>query len=219
MLLTHRSCVAGRSAQPFRKWHESCVILIGTGFMFVEIAAMQRLVLLLGDPVHGFAVTLAAFLAFAGIGSGVAARLDAARSADGGAWTPGVGLVAFAIAGLAALHALVGPWLLAPDSGLGAAPRAVLAAAMIAPLAFCMGLPFPLVLARLRMAAPALVPWAWGVNGCASVVAAVLAGLLAMSFGARRLTALSVLAYMLAAFVQRGVRPPGAGEPSRNHHR
>ena len=100
MPLTPRSCVAGRSAQPFRKWHESCVILIGTGFMFVEIAAMQRLVLLLGDPVHGFAVTLAAFLAFAGIGSGAAARLDAARSADGGAWTPEVGFVALPSQGL-----------------------------------------------------------------------------------------------------------------------
>jgi hypothetical protein len=219
LILLPARLLAGRAGGSLRGATGAYFLLIGTGFMFVEIAAMQRLVLLLGDPVHGFAVTLAAFLAFAGMGSGAAARLDAARSADGRAWTPGVGLVAFAIAGLAALHALVGPWLLAPDSGLGTAPRAVLAAAMIAPLAFGMGLPFPLVLARLRTAAPALVPWAWGVNGCASVVAAVLAGLLAMSFGARSLTALGVLAYMLAAFAQRGVRPPRAGETLRNHHR
>jgi hypothetical protein len=52
---------------------------------------------------------------------------------------------------------------------------------------------------------PSLVPWAWGVNGCASVIAAVLAGLLAMSFGARSLLVLGVLAYVLATVAQRGV--------------
>jgi hypothetical protein len=80
---------------------------------------------------------------------------------------------------------------------------------MIAPLAFAMGLPFPLVLARLHAAAPRLVPWAWGVNGCASVVAAVLASLLAMGLGTWSLTALGVLAYLLAAMAQRGVPRSG----------
>ena len=53
------------------------------------------------------------------------------------------------------------------------------------------------------------MPWAWGVNGCASVVAAVLAGLLAMSFGSRSLMLLGVLAYALAAWVQRGIPSRG----------
>ena len=121
-----------------------------------------------------------------------------------------------AIAGLATLHALAGPWLLSPGgAGLGAVPRAVLAVALIAPLAFAMGLPFPLVLARLRTAAPALVPWAWGVNGCASVVAAVLAGLLAMGLGGRSLMLLGVLAYLLAAVAQRGIRRPAEARQVR----
>ena len=74
-----------------------------------------------------------------------------------------------------------------------------------------MGLPFPLALARVRAVAPALVPWAWGVNGCASVVAAALAGLVAMSFGSRSLILLGALAYALAAWVQRGI-PRGVPE-------
>lgn len=127
-------------------------LLIGTGFMFIEIATIQRLVLLLGQPVHAFATTLAAFLVFA---------------------------------------------------GLGALPRVAPAVVVIAPLAFAMRLPFPLVMARLRAAAPRLVPWARGVNGCASVIAAVLASVLVMSFGARSLILLAVLAYALAALVQR----------------
>ena len=38
---------------------------------------------------------------------------------------------------------------------------------LIAPLAFFMGLPFPLALVRVAAARPGLVPWAWGINGCA----------------------------------------------------
>ena len=79
----------------------------------------------------------------------------------------------------------------------------------MAPLAFAMGMPFPLVLSQLRAAAPALVPWAWGVNGCASVIAAMLAGLIGMSLGTRSVTALGALAYLLAAFAHRGIRQPG----------
>ena len=68
-----------------------------------------------------------------------------------------------------------------------------------------MGMPFPLVMARLRTGAPALVPWAWGVNGCASVIAALLAGILAMSFGNLALLGCAVLAYGLAAAAQRAI--------------
>jgi hypothetical protein len=89
----------------------------------------------------------------------------------------------------------------------------LLAVALVAPLAVAMGLPFPLALARVRAAAPALVPWAWGVNGCASVVAAALAGPLAMGFGARGLLLLGALAYALAAWAQRGI--PHGGGPGR----
>src|SRR5438093_12086622 len=53
----------------------------------------------------------------------------------------------------------------------------------IAPLAFLMGMPFPLALVRVAAARSALVPWAWGINGCASVLSAILAILLAMSLG------------------------------------
>jgi hypothetical protein len=49
------------------------------------------------------------------------------------------GLVILAVAGLAALHGLAGPWLLPPGTGPGAARLAVLAAAMIASLAFAWG--------------------------------------------------------------------------------
>jgi hypothetical protein len=208
LILLPARVLARQAGAGLRRATAAYFLLVGAGFMFIEIAAMQRLVLLFGHPVYAFAATLTAFLVFAGIGSGAAARLDSARSDGGGArwWTGRLDLVVLAIAGLATLHALAGPWLLSlGGAGLGTVPRAALAVALVAPLAFAMGLPFPLVLARLRTTAPALVPWAWGVNGCASVVAAVLAGLLAMGLGGRSLMLLGVLAYLLAAVAQRGI--------------
>ena len=67
--------------------------------------------------------------------------------------------------------------------GLTEGARIALALILIAPLAVPMGLPFPIGLARTHRAAPSLVPWAWGVNACASVIAAVLATLIAMHLG------------------------------------
>ena len=62
-----------------------------------------------------------------------------------------------------------------------------------------MGVPFPLALARLKEGEPDLVPWAWAVNGCASVLAAILATLLAISFGTTAVLLLAALLYLLAA--------------------
>jgi hypothetical protein len=65
-------------------------------------------------------------------------------------------------------------------------------------------MPFPLGLARLGRETPELVPWAWGINGCASVVSAVLAALLAIEFGFSVVVALAVALYLAAAAVWRG---------------
>jgi hypothetical protein len=78
------------------------------------------------------------------------------------------------------------------------AVRATLALLSIAPLAFAMGMPFPLGLSRLAREAPALVPWAWGLNGCASVVAAILALLLALAIGLAATLVVALALYALA---------------------
>jgi hypothetical protein len=69
-----------------------------------------------------------------------------------------------------------------------------------------MGMPFPLALRELD---EPLVPWAWGINGCASVVSAALATLLAVDFGFSAVLwiALALYVLVLAAFPQR--RLPG----------
>jgi len=64
-----------------------------------------------------------------------------------------------------------------------------------------MGMPFPMALAKLGETMPALLPWAWGVNGCASVISAILATLIAMQFGFSILILLALCLYGLAAYL------------------
>jgi hypothetical protein len=86
-----------------------------------------------------------------------------------------------------------------PDAG-----RIGLSVAMLAPLAFFMGIPFPVALQRVCSASPRLLPWAWGVNGFASVVGASGAALLQIHAGCRATTLAAVALYgvALAAFVR-----------------
>ncbi|MBT2324302.1 SAM-dependent methyltransferase [Variovorax paradoxus] len=160
---------------------------IGFGFMFIEIAFIQKFVLFLGHPLYAVAVVLFAFLLFAGIGSRVAAR------------APPVAAVAGAIGLAAALCLLLLPLLLRHAMGWPEAARILLAVALIAPLAFFMGMPFPLGLARVEAVDARLVPWAWGINGCASVTGAVLATLLAIHFGFTAVVLAALALYGLAA--------------------
>ena len=171
---------------------------IGFAFMFVEIAFIQKFTLFLSHPLYSVAVTLSAFLIFAGLGS----RYSGRRRGDIGA---GVGLrhplarPVLAICVIALLYLIALPplfQLLAPVRTLA---RFGICAALVAPLAFAMGMPFPLGLGRVSARAEALVPIAWGVNASVSVVAAVLATLLAIHLGFTVVLLLALLLYLAAA--------------------
>ena len=110
---------------------------------------------------------------------------------------------------MALLYLLILPPLFRLLVALPDAPKIAIAFLLIAPLAFCMGMPFPLALSRVSACAPGLVPWAWGVNGCASVLSAILATLLAMNIGFTCVMLLAIALYLVAAA---SLRAPLAGE-------
>jgi hypothetical protein len=76
--------------------------------------------------------------------------------------------------------------------------KVAIALALIAPLAVPMGMPFPLGIGRLHARWRELIPWAWGINGCASVVSAVLATLLALHLGFGLVVASAAALYLAA---------------------
>lgn len=176
---------------------------LGLAFLFVEIAFIQRFVLFLGDPIYAVAVCLAGFLVFAGIGSGVSAamqrRLGRGKASQaGGVEVAVAGIVVSALIYLAAL----GP-IFERLAGLPEIGRLALSLVLIAPLAFFMGMPFPLGLTAVSRTDPRFVPWAWGLNGCASVISAVLATIIAMHLGFATVVVSAVALYGLAALVSR----------------
>ncbi len=169
---------------------------IGCAFMFVEIAFIQKFTLFLSHPLYSVAVTLSAFLIFAGLGSRYSGRRQAGT---GGRFRYPLARPVLAICVLALLYLIVLPPLFQLLAPLSTVVRFAVCAALVAPLAFAMGMPFPLGLGRVSARAEALVPIAWGVNACVSVVAAVLATLLAIHLGFTVVLLLALLVYLAAA--------------------
>jgi len=167
---------------------------LGLAYLLLEMALLSRVAFLVGDPVTAAAVVLTAFLLLSGVGSALAQRVDAARRVPVAAAVLGIAAVASVVAVL--LGAVAG-WL----GGSHVAVRCAAAVAVVAPLALLMGFPMPLGLARLHRGAPPLVPLAWGVNGFASVLAAPLAVLLAMTWSYHVVTVAAVGLYLAAAAV------------------
>jgi len=175
--------------------------LLGAGFMMLEMAFLQRLILYLADPIHSAAAVIASFLVFAGLGSLISRRWRGSPKRVAGS-------AAAAIVCMALAEALVMDRWLALTQSRGLWLRFVIAAATIAPLATAMGHMFPTGLRQVSLAGAPLVPWAWAVNGFASVAAAVAAPLVAMHFGFTRLALAAVACYagagLLAAALPRG---------------
>jgi hypothetical protein len=140
-------------------------------------------------------VVLSSFLVFSGLGSAWLARAPAGGRGK---------LLSQAVTTIVVLGTvyllLLGPLLnhlaMLPD-----AMRILISVVLIAPLAFCMGMPFPLGLGQLADHAPGLIPWAWAINGCASVISAVLATLLAIHLGFPTVIAVALALYALALWV------------------
>jgi hypothetical protein len=182
-------------------------LALGLAFLFVEIALIQRLALFLGHPLYGAAVVLGSFLAFAGLGSGMAPRLSgwAERGLRGTplGFLPALALPAAVAAALTLLYALGLAPLLRTLVQLPDAGRVAVAVAGLAPLAFVMGMPFPLGLAHAAERHAPWVPWAWAVNGWASVVSAVLATLLGVHLGFTAVLAAGAALYGVAMVTAR----------------
>ena len=178
----------------------SYFFLLGLAFLFVEMAFIQKFMLFLSHPLYAVAVVLSGFLIFAGFGSAASGRL--VRNVAGGE-RAAVGIAVAGIALIALLYTALLPVLFAQLIGLADGIKMSLALGLIAPLAFCMGMPFPIGLKRLTDGAADFIPWAWGINGFASVVSAALATLLAIEFGFTVVVLLALGLYGAAAAIIR----------------
>jgi spermidine synthase len=174
----------------------SYFFLLGIAFMFVEIAFIQKLILFLSHPLYSVAVVLSGFLVFAGVGSACSKRIS---DRFDGTRRSAAGVVVAAIGAVSIIYVLFLPTVLVQLAGSPDLLRVGFSLLVIAPLGFFMGMPFPIGLARLASEAADFIPWAWGLNGFASVLSASLATLVAIEFGFSTVVLMALGLYLLAA--------------------
>ncbi len=186
-LLLHRG-LSDKKATGIRFWRGRVLLYfaaLGLAFLFVEVPLAQHFILILGKPVTALAVVLFSLLLFSGFGSWTSRR-----------WSLVVAL------GILVLMVAVYPFLLnhLSDFALNWSPwaRFTITILALAPLGFLMGIPFAAGLRVVEAHEPALVPWAWAINGSFSVITSVLAVMAALTWGFAAVLWLGAAAYGLA---------------------
>jgi hypothetical protein len=189
LMLTKR-IVSLRRAMPFLMLFSG----IGLGFMLIEISQMQRLIIFLGHPTYGLTVVLFSLLVASGIGSyatHTVADTLVKRSALVRLSLLLAVLICFGFATPYAMRAL---------QGATTPVRICAAVAMLFPLGFLMGMPFPLGMKLASATSASLTPWLWGINGAMSVCGSVLAVVISMNWGIATSFRTGILCYA-ASFV------------------
>ena len=179
--------VSTRHAQKPQLALISYFFAVGVGFMFIEIYFIKRIVILVGTPVVSFTVVLAGVLFFTCLG-GLWIHKYPLRNLR----LPLMVLIMVLVVEVAAFELLVPSILKAPE-----AIRLAIVLLFLLPAGFLMGLPFPLGM-RYFLKHPVQRAYAWSVNGCASVLSAILAAQFALSWGFVPIAAAGVIAYGIA---------------------
>ncbi len=181
--------------------------LLGVGFMLLEIAFFQKLMLYLAQPVLALTVLLFALLLGAGLGSLCSAIV---RKHLGRVIT----IAALFVVALTLVYEFTLPMLF--DTQLD--PR-LTATLFLLPLGFFLGFPFPLCIRMMKaQGLERFVNWMWGLNGIASVVGSALAMIVGVWSGFSASLYLGALLYggvaLLALFLFRHAHviqnPPNA---------
>ena len=183
---------------------------LGLGYIVVEVGLIADFVLALSNATLSASVMITGMLLFSGLGSFASERLlPRARAA--------MPLVFLAIAAILVGYGLVLHW---PLERIGTFPygvRLLLCFLLVFPPAFLMGMPMPVAMATLAsLRKETMFLWAWGINGCFSVVGAALVPIVSTAFGLSGVLELGAGAYLLAipAFFA-VLLPLRAGEPRR----
>ncbi len=187
-------------------------IAVGLGYILVEIAFIQRFVLFLGHPTYALTVVIFLLMLSSGAGS-LVSRKWLTRPAR--VWIPLLLVIV-----LIAANVIFLPGRLASLVGLPFALRLLISGALLVPLGFLMGMPFPTGLRALvessrsfngtpdASGAPdGAVEWAWAMNAAASVLGSVLAMVIAIQFGLTVTLAAGACAYLAALALRPALQP------------
>lgn len=188
-------------------------VAVGLGYIFVEIAFIQRFVLFLGHPTYALTVVIFLLMLSSGAGSFFSRRWLPRTQL---AWMPIVLVIAALLVDVFFLPRWLETWV-----GFELNVRIAISSLLLAPLGFFMGMPFPTGLRALASrfnsnptqydpAEDNAVEWAWAMNAAASVLGSVLAMVIAIQFGLNITLACGVATYLLALALLPTLHPRAA---------
>jgi spermidine synthase len=178
-------------------------VAIGLGYILVEVTFIQRFVLFLGHPTYALTVVIFLMLLSSGAGSVVSRKC---LPESGQVWVPLAAIFAVLIIYIAIL-----PGFLEHFVGSAFLLKLAISGALLVPLGFAMGMPFPTGLRALAENAEGSsqansIEWAWAMNAASSVLGSVLAIVIAIEFGLNVTLACGAGAYALALLLNSKLR-------------
>ncbi|KOH44630.1 polyamine aminopropyltransferase [Sunxiuqinia dokdonensis] len=164
---------------------------IGLGYLFVEMVFIQQFTPFLGHPIYAASGVISLMLLSSGVGSLLSGRIRISPK--------NLTAVSIVIAAVIIVYAFNLTAVLRTFNSYSMPMKIGLMILIVGTPALLMGLPFPLGLTDVSKRQPSAVPWAWAVNGCASVVSASLAIVISVEAGFFWVMVGAAAAYGLAA--------------------
>jgi hypothetical protein len=184
-------------------------LLIGLGFMFVEIGLIQRISIFLGHPAYGLAIGLFGIIVSTGIGSLLSERVPLTSSAKLITWSGVLG-------GSLILLPFWVPMAVATFEGGPLVQRILVSLAIVVPPGLLMGFAFPTGMRLVNAIDARPTPWFWAVNGAAGVLAASVAVATSIAFSINTSLWVGAVCYLLIAPV--GIALASLPRAERPHH-
>ncbi len=157
---------------------------IGLAYLFIEIFFIQKFILFLGHVIYSTSIVIFSVLFFSSLGSLISQKFKLERLKKK------IYLLFLVIIFYSfALKFLINYFIV-----FDLLTKIIVSIVIIAPIAFLMGMPFPL---GIRIINKRLIPWAWAVNGSASVLSSIIAVIIALSFGYISVLILAGILYVL----------------------
>jgi hypothetical protein len=165
---------------------------LGIGFMLLEIVILQKFILFLGYPTRALSVILFSLLLSSGIGSFVSSYISRKNT------TRTILIACLSIIFLIMLYTALLPSLFSFLLPQEVAIRIFTSFALLFPLGFFMGMPFPSGLRILSTISNRKIPWMWAINGGFSVFGALTATAIGIMWGLNYALLLGAIAYFIS---------------------
>lgn len=172
---------------------------LGSGYMLIEIALMQKFVLLLGNPIYSISVTLSVLLISSGLGSLFLPVLENKLKTSKNVLMAAAFSSFMVLAFIILFSSQISNQLMHLSFGL----RILAVCLFIAPLGACLGVFFPAGIQLISKNHNDTIAWAWALNGGFSVLGSIMAIILAQFWGFNNVLLLAAAVYLLAVLSYR----------------